>query len=146
MAYSEKRIAETLAVLKANGGNVSRTSRETGVPRGTLRGWRDASAADAGRQAAIADQTEEQKERLGDVLEGFIRRVFSVGITDEKLKAADVKDLVLAAAVAVDKMQLLRGEPTDINEQRGLTVLQQFNQQINNGDGADQNKCPQISS
>jgi transposase-like protein len=42
--YSAAERAAHLAVLKANGGNLARTARETGVPRNTLRTW----AADAG--------------------------------------------------------------------------------------------------
>lgn len=138
MAASEKKIAETLAVLKANGGDASLTARQTGVPRKTITYWRDKKATNE-RDVAISDKTQEEEEDLGNMLESFIRRVFNVGLTDDKLKEAPIEKLVLAAAVAVDKMQLLRGHPTDINEQRGLSVLQQFNQQISgngyNGNG-----------
>jgi hypothetical protein len=67
-----------------------------------------------------------------------VRRIFEIGITDEKIKEAPIDKLILAAAVCIDKMLLLRSVPTSINQQRGgLTLLQQFNQQIHattNGD------------
>jgi transposase-like protein len=39
--YTDEQRAQVLAVLKANGGKIKPTSRETGVPAVTIRGWRD---------------------------------------------------------------------------------------------------------
>ena len=40
-SYSEEDRARVYVVLSANDGNVKRTARETGVPEGTVRRWRD---------------------------------------------------------------------------------------------------------
>lgn len=37
--YSDSEIAATLAVLASNGGNISKTERETGVSAGTISRW-----------------------------------------------------------------------------------------------------------
>jgi ribosomal protein L29 len=44
--YTAAERAARLAVLKANGGNLARTARETGVPRNTLRTWAAAAGLD----------------------------------------------------------------------------------------------------
>ena len=49
LRYSEEAKAEVLAKLAANGGNVLKTARETGLREGTIRRWRKAAAAKAAR-------------------------------------------------------------------------------------------------
>ena len=49
--YTAAERAARLAVLKANGGNLARTARETGVPRTTLQSW-----AAAGLDLATMDR------------------------------------------------------------------------------------------
>jgi hypothetical protein len=38
-------------------------------------------------------------------------------MTPEKMAQATIQQLATAAGIAVDKMQLLRGKPTEINEE-----------------------------
>jgi transposase-like protein len=57
--YSDKDRADALAVLEANGGNVSGAAKTIGVPEATLRLW----AAD-NQRAAPADVREESKKDL----------------------------------------------------------------------------------
>ena len=110
--YSDTERATALVMLDANGGNLSRTQRETGVPRSTLREWRDGR-----HHSEVADIRQEKKEDLADLWERLARNIFEYGITTEKIKAAPLKDLVVAAGIATDKMLALRGGPTERTEQ-----------------------------
>ena len=108
--YSDEQKATALAVLASNGGNVDRTARELGMPRKTLDRW-----AKGGVHPDVARSGQEKRRPLAELFEDIARR--SLGyVTDEKLKTADPQKLVTIAAIATDKAQLLRGQPTSITE------------------------------
>src|SRR5271165_6172505 len=58
-SYTDEQRAEGLAVLASNGGNVNKTARETGIPRGTLMRW---NAPDANVSQEIEDLRQEKKK------------------------------------------------------------------------------------
>ncbi|MFL5340904.1 MAG: transposase [Gemmataceae bacterium] len=108
--YTDEEKATALAALAANGGNVDRTARELSIPRKTLERW-----ARGGVHPQVAQSGQEKRLPLVDVFEDIARR--SLGcVTDEKLKNTDAQKLVTTAAIATDKAQLLRGQPTRITE------------------------------
>ena len=116
--YSDTERATTLAVLDSNGGNLSRTQREVGVPRTTLREWRDGR-----HHGEVADIRQEKRLELADLFEQFIRDVFEYGLTEEKIKAASLKELMIAAGIAVDKLILLRGQTPDESQKQPVNVF-----------------------
>ncbi len=70
--YSDTEKATALAMLDANRGNLSRTQRETSVPRSTLREWRD------GRHPGeVADIRQEKRVELAGLLEQVLRDMAS---------------------------------------------------------------------
>lgn len=108
--YSDEDRANALAALAANGGNISRTSKEIGIPAATLRAWNTGE-----RHPEATQMCEEKKEPLADAFENIARQLIG-GVTKEKIAAADAQKLMTSAGIAVDKMQLLRGKPTAIND------------------------------
>lgn len=115
MAHSDRQKAEALAVLDACGGNVSEASRQTGLPRATITDWA------AGRKIND-DVTETRHEirqdlsvRLEEIAHGFIDRLVQITPTAE-----NIQPLMTGLGIAIDKMQLLKGEPTGINESRSV--------------------------
>jgi transposase-like protein len=112
--YSDQRRAEALAALDANGGNLSKTSRDTGIPRQTLQEWRDGRVPEGvpelrqEKKAALADRLEELAHTIVDALPG-------------KVADAGLQQAATSLAIAIDKMQLLRGEATAIHGNRDLT-------------------------
>ena len=134
MAYSEAQTAEALAVLAANEGNISATKRELRaagwerVPaHKTFNRWLEQPSKEVQRASAIGEKTNEKKAELSAVFEQIVRR--SLQVAGTKLDQASFDSLMRAAGIGTDKMQLLRGEATDIREQRGGGV--NFYQQIN---------------
>jgi transposase-like protein len=102
--YTDNERAAALTALAANGGNVERTARELGIPRKTLAQW-----ARGQRHPEAAQMSHEKKALLADIYEEIAYR--SLGhITPAKLKKCDVLKLVKIAAIATDKMLLLRGQ------------------------------------
>ena len=109
--YSDEERATALAVLTANGGNVTRSAREVGVSRKTLAYWRDNPNG-----AAPADL---RHEKVDDLLAMWRRIAAKAGaLTDATLDIAvpDVKRLdafTRTSGIATDKAQLLGGGPTE---------------------------------
>lgn len=126
--YSDADRAAALAVLVSNGGSLAQTSRATGVPFSTLKGW--AAAPD---RAAPADVRDEKKVSLADILKDVA--IASLGLQRDALayleampqaergKAAldRLGDLNRVSGTAIDKHQLVSGEPTERVETRDTT-------------------------
>ena len=108
--YSDQERAEALAALAANNGNLSHTARQLGIPRATLEAW-----AKQKRHAEAAENVAPEKEALADRLEILAGKLLD-GVTEEKIAVSGPKELLTSLGIAVDKMQLLRGQPTSIND------------------------------
>lgn len=95
-------------------GNLSRTSRETGVPISTLRGW-------------LAEQPPEKvQEARAEAQAEFVRKAWDA-VTAHVLHLQDkvviaetsARDSATIVGILIDKIQLVTGRPTSINEQQG---------------------------
>lgn len=126
--YSDREKAEALAVFDAC-GNLTETSRSTGIPDATLSDWinnkRGVSSSD------IPKLRNEKRQNLSDAFEEIALescRVAQARLTGKQADKIAFNHLMTGAGIAVDKMQLLRGQPTMISEsvERGeLTVILQ---------------------
>ena len=110
-AYTERDKAQALSALDSNAGNLSATSRVTGIPFATIKEWRNGR----GISADVPAKTLEAKQALGDMFERVVREAVAA-ITTEKLADAPVHHLTTAAGTAFDKMRLARGEATAITD------------------------------
>lgn len=132
--YSDEERAAALAELEANGGNVTWTARELGVPESTLRRWRDDP-----NMAAPAELRAQKKESLADMWEkvarqalAFLGRAFDDYDRHElerELPLQDVKltmapKLATVAGIATEKHQLLTGGPTERHEYREVPITE----------------------
>lgn len=132
--YTDAFKASVLAMLAMNEGNVKRTVRDVAelygedVPVSTVRAWSKGRGT-----KSVSDGSVSLKK--GEIEMGFSRAlgmIFEHGLDERKIKATSFKDLMTAAGIAVDKILVLRGEATEISEQRrGHQV------RINWGDGAE---------
>lgn len=107
--YSDKQKAATLAILDANDGNVSKTSRDTGIPRKTITEWRDGRHPDD-----VARIRQEKKRDLAESLELIAHTL--VGSLNVKIETANLQQAATTLGIVIDKMQLLRGDATTRNE------------------------------
>ncbi|HEX8097836.1 MAG TPA: hypothetical protein VF507_07355 [Pyrinomonadaceae bacterium] len=113
--YSDNDKAEALAALDANGGDLKHTSKLLRIPLSTLTDW----SKNRGINQQVTDFREDKKKDLAGKLEELAHKC--VDLLPEKLPFASVRDLAGALIVAVDKMRLLKGEPTAINQTVTLT-------------------------
>lgn len=103
VSYSDNDKAAALLALESNGGNLKRTSRETGIPLTTIRNWRDGN----GVTGDVAEISNESKPDLVTRMLDELNEVLN--LLPEKRKDASYNDLVRAAGILTDKVQLLNG-------------------------------------
>ncbi len=107
--YSDQDKATILAARDANGGNVSRSARETGVPRKTLEDWaKGRSVADD-----VAEIRQEKRLELAEKLD-FIAHRLADNMTEEKMKSGSIVQIATSLGITIEKAQLLKGQPTSI--------------------------------
>lgn len=124
--YTEEQRAEALGLYVREG--VGAASRTTGIPQGTIASWAHrtpgmqtmAAEKRAQTAAALEERALQWQARKANLADQF------AAIADTMLAAAfdhsengnprDVKDAVMAAAIAVDKAQLLTGGATSRND------------------------------
>ncbi len=115
--YSDADIAEALAHLRANGNNVLATAQALGIPESTLRAWNDGDR----RARAVAELDphlcEQVKQRLAQRAQGVAERMLT-RLETADLEGVNVRDAAVVFGIAVDKMQILRGEASAIVESR----------------------------
>lgn len=119
--YSDEAKAAALGVLDANGGNVNRASKETGVPGSTLIRWRNEPD-----KAAPPELREQKRVELVDVYNNIAAK--GAGLLDGAMDlltpedvAGDTKLMAVVSTVAgtaTDKGQLLSGKATSRVETR----------------------------
>lgn len=117
--YSDADRAAALAVYDANAGNLTRTAREAGVPASTLERWvkgRD--------MAAPPDLRTQKAETLADALEDLAWQMIGAArFTLAEFKGVTIPwpelvKMFTGLGIVIDKLQVLRGKPTDIQEVR----------------------------
>ncbi len=108
-SYTDAERAAALAVLQANGGNMLRTSKATGIPRTTLITW----AGDVERQARMPE-VERARFDLADVIERELQAIFQAMAT--KRADATYRELATAAGILTDKLHLLRGKAIGLED------------------------------
>ena len=118
--YSVAQKAEVLALVEANKGNVDKTARETNIPHQTIRFWlankERFSNVQTIKQVELASLAESNAHLLGN------------SIANHDLDSASLSQKATAFGIMIDKMQLLRGLPTNITEsveRQDVTVILQ---------------------
>ncbi len=124
-SYSDEEKASALAALAANGGNVQLTARQVGVPRKTLEVWSKGNCC----SPAVANIRHQKTEDLADRLEDLAHQLANA--IPGKIPTADLKQLSVSLGIAVDKMRLLREQPTsieghDLSDEERLARLRQL--------------------
>jgi len=128
--YSDNDKAIALATLDANEGDLKKSARNLQIPLSTLTDW----ANDRGVNKDVTDIRALKKRELADKLEEVAH-----ALTDNILIRAQsdfsvlipLKDFAVTLGIAIDKMQVLKGEPTSIskdvtshsNEERADRIL-----------------------
>jgi hypothetical protein len=110
--YTPEDKAAALATLTACGGNISQASRTLGIPRKTLQQWRkgrDVAGLTADMQSfanmELSDKLDAVAHKLADAIPG-------------KIEKAPLNHITTSLGIAIDKRNLLKGQPTSITERR----------------------------
>lgn len=117
-SYSDKEKGAALAFVDFKNGNTREASKVLGIPHTTLQDW----VKERGTNEDVAEIRTEKKEEISALIEQAVRDM--VGASTGKLTEANFQQLWTGVGIAVDKMQLLKGEPTAINKDVTLTPEQ----------------------
>ena len=115
--YTDRQKAEALAALDANDGNLSRTSRQIGIPRKTLERWRNGE----GTNGDVAQLRHQKKGELAREMTKIAWQLAGDMQLPVRRRKATLVQTATAMAIVIDKAQLLRGEPTSITENADLS-------------------------
>jgi predicted transcriptional regulator len=112
--YSDAEKAAALLALQANGGNITKTAREVGIPASTIKEWASGRVT-----AGVTDIRDEKKNVLADYLEDIAWKLAEA--MPKKVRSAHLQQVATSMGITIDKMQLLRGKATAIVDDAVLT-------------------------
>lgn len=117
--YDDKFRASAVLMLEAAGypdksGALTATAKHLSVPASTLAGWFKNE-----HNPPPTEVREEKRIELRDVLRKEIGLALSAA--EGVRETASYKDLITAAAILIDKLQLITGQPT-ANERSSITI------------------------
>ena len=113
--YTEDEKSTVLTLLATLDGNITATSKQSGYPAQTIRQWRDGR----GINTDVTKKRDEKKADLAQLFEDMANQALKrAGI---EIDNASYAQLMTGAAIAVDKMRLLRELPTS-NENVKQTI------------------------
>jgi transposase-like protein len=107
--YSDRERAEALAALDANAGNVLATARALDLPAKTLEDW----SHGRGVHPEVAQLRVQKRAGLAAQLETLAYRIVEA-VTPADIQKASLRDKMIACGIIIEKVQLLRGQPTQI--------------------------------
>ena len=108
--YTEEDRAVALAAYEANANNLKRTARYCNIPINTLRRWLQGGETNA----AVSQLRPQKKGDLAAALEAIAWQC--VEAIPARMGEASLREVATTLGIAVEKMQLLRGKPTTIND------------------------------
>jgi hypothetical protein len=111
--YSDEEKANALLCLDANGGNLRRTSMETGIPRKTLEEWRNGHVHEC-----VAELRLGKREPIADRLEALVHKCLDV--LPGKIGDASASQVGVVIGISLEKMRLLREQSTENVKHDGL--------------------------
>lgn len=123
--YDDEAVANALAVLRSNRGNMKRTAAQLGIPRTTLRQWagRNEKTTTGSTRDVPAPLMDEARTKLAATFKQRAQQIMDA-VTPEKLEKASARDLLIAAGIATEKAELLTGGPTARTESVRVSLVE----------------------
>lgn len=108
--FSDKDKAAALAVLDANNGNVFKTAKQLNIGRTTLEGW----SKGRGINHDVPELRQHKKDEISQRLVEIVHKL--IDAMPDKITDANLQQVSTSIGIAVEKIQLLDGDPTERNE------------------------------
>jgi hypothetical protein len=112
-------------------GAINRASKELKMPQRTLYRWvtEGVHSSDPEAAASMAEIREETRKELVELIDNSIRQALANMSNADVQDGATYRDFAWAAAVLIDKLQVLNGQPSQhiqqaiTFERKGITTL-----------------------
>lgn len=111
--YTEDDHTTVYTILNSNGGNVRRTSIETGIPQRTIRNWKEAWEKD-GFPEELLEQAAEVNNEFIDNMERVRHKALI--LMEQQLHEAKPNQLAVIFGILDDKIRLASGLATSRTE------------------------------
>jgi hypothetical protein len=134
--YSDKQKAGAILLVQAAGypdtvGAINRVSKEQKIPQRSLYRWvtQGVHSSDPEAAASMAETMEETRQELVELIENTVRKALKSMAEADVRDGATYRDFAWAAAVLIDKLQVLNGQPSQhiqqaiTFERKGITTL-----------------------
>jgi hypothetical protein len=108
--WTDEDKATALAACEANDGNVLLTAKQLDIPKSTLYEWVNSR----GVPETIPELRKEKKNQLADELETVAYQLTAALVG--KIDDASLQQTATSLGIVIDKMNRLRGEPTEISD------------------------------
>ena len=106
--YSDDQRAAAMAAYKANGNNLRKTARETGIPKGTLEYWARGDDANP-----VSDELQTNKNtELVDDLFLLAQALVKSALVKAEAEDGNVQQVTTSLGIVIDKINILMGEAT----------------------------------
>lgn len=116
--YSDDEKAAALALLEQSGGNTAIVSYLTGISQRQVQRFANGEQISDRAYELVADK----KAALSDCWHELL--IKGLAVAHRNIEDCTAAQACTIAAIAADKMLLLRGDPTEIHEQRVITADQ----------------------
>lgn len=104
--YTNDQRVTVLAALAANGGNIRKTARETGVDRNTIVSWSKSDLSNSADISRIKSELQDAyMSQLKTAREKLIRRISAVAETEQDLFKLSGAFKIIAEASAEQEVQ-----------------------------------------
>lgn len=125
MAYTNEQKEAALVALAANGDNYAKTAKDQNVTERQLRRWSKGDHV----PPEMSENVRLIKTSLADRAETIAGLL--LGRVEATVDTATIMQAATSFAIMVDKMRLLREEPTSINASMRSLTPQQLEDEIN---------------
>lgn len=119
ISYSDEDKAKALALLAQMGGNAALVSYVSGISPRAIKRWADGEHV----SPEVFAVAENKKAALADAWHDLMVR--GLGVASGRVEDCTAAQACTIAAIAADKMLLLRGDPTAIEDHRHTVTVDQ---------------------
>jgi hypothetical protein len=119
-SYTNEEVANALIAVKSLGGNIYKAAAHLKIPYHTLREWAANKRRDSEEMREIQHNTEKAQKPAITMYQDLEILLLNRAIEPEVIAQMKGLDLAKAASLTRGTIQLLTGQPTSINEERGI--------------------------
>ena len=118
--YSEDKMSQAISMVRS-GMSVKRVASALQLSRDTVTRWTTGGLPPYADADKVEGKSSAAQDRIGDMLEVMVPEMLESA--RQKVGSASFKDLLIGSGIGIEKLQLLRGQPTSRTEQQRVVYV-----------------------